>query len=93
MFVWGMANVIVQTDQEAAGEAVARRAAEKRRAQTMIRTTPRRSKQSLGAVSRWHRTLQEQIRVTRLQVEENLGQTLNVNMKFVQHGWSDMRRG
>jgi hypothetical protein len=72
----GVTRRILQTDQEPSIEAIATKAAQQREHSTMLRTSPRRSHQSIGAVERWHRSVQEQFRAVKLQAETSLGHTI-----------------
>ena len=56
--IMGLNEVIFQVDPEQTTRALAERVCERRQQQTLLRETPRRSKQGLGGVSRYHRLLQ-----------------------------------
>ena len=55
--------------------AIARRVKEGRREATVLEEAPVASPQSIGAVERYHRALQEQCRTLRLELEDQLGGT------------------
>jgi len=63
----GVTDVILQADPEKALHALLARVRDRRTHSTMIQEAPRRSKQSMGGVSRYHRRLQEQIRAQKLE--------------------------
>ncbi|CAE8619652.1 unnamed protein product [Polarella glacialis] len=79
----GLEDVTLHIDPEAALRAVAERVRALRQKRTLIQETPVRSPQSIGGVSRYQRSLQEQIRALRLQLEESLNSEIDVEDAIV----------
>jgi hypothetical protein len=71
---WQLQDIILRTDQEPSIKAIALKVREQRAeyAKTVLQESLRRSHQSLGAAERWHRTLQEEMRVIRLQLDQQM---------------------
>jgi hypothetical protein len=74
----GVVEVALVADQEESIQAVLRQVKERRGQPTQIRSSPRRSPQSIGGVGRYHRFIQDQIRKTRFEVEKRLNITLSM---------------
>ena len=74
---------MVQTDPEASMLAVVDKVKQARPIPTRSRQAPRRSHQSMGGVSRYHRLLQEQVRVMRAELERRIEARLDVRLLVV----------
>ena len=79
----GVTDVILQADPEKALHALLARVRDRRTHSTMIQEAPRRSKQSMGGVSRYHRRLQEQIRAQKLELERRMNTTIDSALPIV----------
>ena len=69
----GQDEVLLQCDQEPSISAVMGRIVERRRSETLVRETPRRSHQSMGGDERWNQMVQEEFRALRGQLERDTG--------------------
>ncbi|CAE8585279.1 unnamed protein product, partial [Polarella glacialis] len=79
----GLEDVMLHIDPEAALRAVAEKIRAMRQKKTLIQEAPVRSPQSIGGVSRYQRSLQEQIRALRLQLQESLNSEIGVEDAIV----------
>ena len=69
----GVNEAFVQCDKESAAKQIAKAAAELSGFRLRYREAPEKSSQSMGAVGRFQRALQEQLRAEHTQLEEHLG--------------------
>jgi len=76
----GHRDVVLQCDQEVSMRALLDLVASKREQKTLVREVPRKSHQTLGGDERWNQTVQEQFRVLRGQLEDDLKVQLKSHM-------------
>eukprot|EP00971_Amphidinium_carterae_P342746 6482167-Amphidinium_carterae.1 len=84
----GHSELQIQHDPEDALEGVVTRAAAKYHGRVRIRSTPKGSSESNGAVERYHRSAHELLRTYRAQLEMHT----NVNMRDIMHVYAWMTR-
>lgn len=73
----GFKDIRLRVDPDVTTKAIAQRVQEGRtRYQTIVEHTPVRSNQSLGGAERFHCTVQDEMRVLKTTLEENLGTIL-----------------
>ena len=75
-------DVRLRTDSDASVCAIAARIKAARKDRTRCESTPIRSSQSLGGVERFHRTIEEQCRVLKLELEARFGSELALDIGF-----------
>ena len=77
---FGLVDVKIRTDPEHSIVAVAQEIRKLRTQKTLVEATPEADHQAIGGVERFHRTMQDQLRALKLQVELNLEILLKADM-------------
>ena len=77
---FGLVDVKIRTDPEHSIVAVVQEIRKLRTQKTLVEATPEADHQAIGGVERFHRTMQDQLRALKLQVELNLEISLKADM-------------